>query len=161
MSTIEECHAAKLLVIIGGNLRRTQLAQRMLLAGPEVVEKMKSELPGMMTDEFFPGSVRPVQQAAILFRHFVAGDDFQPPLPHEMRPHGQGVWRLKTPDLRFDGWFPVRNVFVIGAFDSKAQAKMPGRNDEMVAEVVALRNRTQLNGGKYLESEDYRDLIQL
>lgn len=115
----------------------------------------------METDNFIPGSVRPVEQAAVLFNHFVAGEDFNPPVPHEMEPKGQGIWRLRTPDLRFDGWFPERNFFVIGAFDSKAGAKIRARSDAMVTEVLALRSAVNLLGGKYMTSEDYNDLVRL
>lgn len=115
----------------------------------------------MATDNYIPGSLRPLEQAAILFNHFVAGEDFDPPVPHEMEPKGQGVWRLRTADLRFDGWFPDRNFFVIGAFDSKALAKDRARSDAMLAEVLALRSSTNLMGGQFVNAEDYRDLIRL
>jgi hypothetical protein len=161
MSTLDECIAANILARVGGNLRRHQQPHRLLVIGVTVLEDLKRRLPGMETDNYFPGSVRPVEQAAVLFNHFVAGEDFDPPVPHEMEPKGQGVWRLRTPDLRFDGWFPERNYFVIGAFDSKSNAKIRMRSDAMVMEVLALRSAANLADGKYMSSEDYYDLIRL
>lgn len=161
MSTLEDCIAAKLLVCAKGNLRRHQQPNRLLVMGIDVMMDIRTRLPSMTTDGYFPGSVTPREQAAVLFNHFVAGEDFDPPLPHEMEPIGQGVWRLRTADLRFDGWFPERNFFVIGAFDSKENAKIRARSDAMVAEVLALRSAINLSGGAYLTSEDYHDLIRL
>ncbi len=122
---------------------------------------MVAVLPTLQSDGFFPGSARPREQAAVLFRNFIAGHPFNDPLPHEMHPLGQGIWRLKTPDLRFDGWFPDFNFFVIGAFDTKQNAKLNGRDDAMVAEVVALRTKTNLLGGAYRREENIHDLIRL
>lgn len=145
-----------------GNLRARQLPCRLLVAGYDVLGKMKAELPKMVTDGVIPDSVRPLAQAADLFNVFVSGGDFSPPLPHQMRPLGHGVWRLRTPDLRIDGWFPDRNFFVIGAFDSKANCEAnKGRDNAMVAEVIDLRTKTNLLGGTYMEAEDYHDLIRL
>lgn len=160
MSTLEQCIEQNLLVRARGNLRSHQQPNRLLVLGVAVMVELQKKLPGMTTDEYFAGSVRPLQQAAVLFNRFVAGDDFDPPVPHEMDPKGLGVWRLRTPDLRFDGWFPERNFFVIGAFDSKANADR-ARSDAMFEEVQALRAATNLMNGQYLTSEDYRDLIRL
>lgn len=124
-----------------------------------MIEAMKVTLPRLQTDGYYPDSASPIQQAAVLFNSFVAGDDLNPPLPHEMRPMGQGIWRLRTPDLRFDGWFPRRNYFVIGAFDSKTGTKAIGRNTQMVAEVLELRENTNLEGGVFLAAESFHELI--
>lgn len=162
MSTLEECYERGLLIKMGGNLRARQQAMRLLLCSVAVVEKMKNELPIMKSDNVIPGSVRPLEQAADIMNRFVSGDDFLPPKPHEMAPAGQGVWRLRTPDLRFDGWFPERNFFVIGAFDSKANCVANrARDDEMYQEVIDFRQATNLFDGKFENSEDYHDLIRL
>ena len=115
----------------------------------------------MATDNFYPGSATPREQAAVLFRSFVAGEEFDDPVPHEMDPRGQGVWRLRTADLRFDGWFPRPNFFVVGAFDHKKETMKDGRNNEMYREVLALRATTNLDNGIFATQGDYRDLIRL
>jgi hypothetical protein len=162
MSTLDECYASGVLVKMGGNLRAKQIAMRLLLCSTAVRDKMTQELPGMKSDDVIPNSARPLAQAADLMNRFVSGGDFLPPKPHEMSPVGNGVWRLRTADLRFDGWFPETNFFVIGAFDSKANCVANRtRDDEMYEEVIDLRRSTNLLGGKFEQAGDYRDLIRL
>lgn len=159
MSTLEECKNTGKLITIGGGLRRHQLPVRLLTATPPAVEWMKTVLPTLTTDNFIPGSTRPLEQADNLFRRFVSGADFDPPVPHQMRPLGQGVWRLRTPDLRLDGWFPQKCIFVIANADQKRNTKKPGRDDLIFQLVLETRANLNLFGGKYEESEDYHDLI--
>lgn len=161
MSTLEECVKANLLVRLGGNLRAHQQAQRLLVMCAEALDDMKVRLPGMQADGHVDGADRPLNQAAALFNLFVSGEPFDDPVPHQMRPLGQGVWRLRTADLRFDGWFPVPNFFVIAAFDHKQETLKPGRNDAMYKRVLAVRAGTDLNGGAFAMQEDYHDLVRL
>ena len=37
-----------------------------------------------------------------------------------LEPLSDGVWQLKTPDIRLFGWFPERDYFVIHAAEAKA-----------------------------------------
>jgi hypothetical protein len=41
-------------------------------------------------------------------------------------PRGQGVWRLKTPDLRLYGWAPSQGVMIIAAGELKQRLAAPG-----------------------------------
>ena len=40
-----------------------------------------------------------------------------------MQPSEEGVWELRTADLRFFGWFWRKGVFVISAVDQTARCK--------------------------------------
>lgn len=160
MSTLDECRAQGLLFSIGGNLRRRQQALRLLMACSGAMGVLRRDLAGMTSDDFFPGSNTPLMQAADIFNRFVAGEGLDHPLPpHEMSPLGEGVWRIRTPDLRFDGWFPERNFFVIAAVNTKNQCKLAGFNDAICQHVIIERQTVNLNNGTYVTSEDYRDLI--
>lgn len=121
MSTLEECCAARLLIKVRGNLRPHQRPDRILLATPRAIDWMNTVLKDLQTDGFVHGAIRPIQQAGVLFNTFVSGADFEPPLPHEMNPKGNGIWEIRTHDLRFFGWFPMRGMFVISDVNTKAK----------------------------------------
>jgi hypothetical protein len=161
MPTVEECFKAGRLIPLKGNLGARDVAHRLLVARPEVVEWMRQHLPGMQTDGFFPGSVEPRMQALLLFRAFVSGKPFDPPLPHEMEKRGFGVWRLRTVDLRFDGWFPRRCFFVIASVETKLNTKVPGRNDEIYHSVIQFREELGLFNGVYENSGDFNELVRI
>lgn len=120
---------------------------------------MRDVLPDLQTDNYYPGSSTPKQQLATFARRFVGGDAFEPPMPHEMKPAGQGVWRMRTADLRLDGWFADHCFFVIGAIETKALS-VGQRSNEMYAEVIAARTAINLNNGKYLKGE-INELIRI
>ena len=162
MSTLDECRKQGLLMTISGNLRRHQRAERLLMATAGAMAVLAQDLKTMTSDNFHPGSQSPLEQTADIFNRFISGDPMGHPLPpHEMSPQGNGVFRLRTPDLRFDGWFPNTNFFVIAAIHTKQQCKAPGFNDAIYAQVLATRQAIGLNGGTFMTAGDYRDLIQL
>lgn len=150
MSTYQECRERGSLHTVGGLLGARQQPTRLLALSTETFEWMRNVLPTLETDGFFPGSVSPKQQAFLLFRTFVAGENFDPPLPHEMSPLGSGVWRLRTADLRFDGWFPERAFFVVAVADAKTNCTN-ARDNEMYQSVLSFREQLSLLGGTYLE----------
>lgn len=56
-------------------------------------------------------------------------------------PRGQGIWRLKTPDLRLYGWAPCNNAMVLAAGELKQRLAQPGppKDRDMGRLVVATR----------------------
>jgi hypothetical protein len=147
---------------MSGNLRRRQQPERVLMATADAMAVLVQDLKTMTSDNFYPGSQSPLEQTADIFNRFISGDAMAHPLPpHEMSPRGAGVFRLRTQDLRFDGWFPIKNFFVIAAIHTKQQCKANGFDDAIYAQVLATRLAINLNGGTYVTAGDYRDLIQL
>lgn len=162
MSTRDECLAQGLLFTIIGNLRRRQRPERLLMATADAKAVLVQDLTTMTSDNYYPGSQSPLEQTADIFNRFVSGDAMGHPLPpHEMAPRGEGVFRLRTHDMRFDGWFPIKNFFVIAAIHTKQQCNAAGFNDAIFAQILATRQAINLNGGTYVTAGDYRDLIQL
>jgi hypothetical protein len=162
MSTRDECLAQGLLFTISGNLRPRQQPERLLMVTADARAVLVQDLKTMTSDNFYSGSQSPLEQTADIFNRFVSGDAMGHPLPpHEMSPHGQGVFRLRTHDMRFDGWFPAKNFFVIAAIHTKQQCNAPGFNNAIYAQVRATRQVIGLNGGTFMTAGDYRDLIQL
>lgn len=150
MSTVQECVVKGLLVRISGRLRAHQQPMRVLLSTERAVTWMKSELHNLDSDGYVPGALRPRDQAAILFNQFVAGDDLPDPQPHEMKPLGNGIWEIRTADLRFFGWFPQRGIFVISAIAAATSCKDRKLYEGYYDQARSDRSAIDLMGGSYI-----------
>lgn len=150
MTTIGDCIKAKLLQAVKVRLLPHQQTMRTLVATPRSIEWMSTVLRTLVTDGYVDGAVTPLEQAATLFNRFIAGEDFNPPLPHEMDPKGHGIWEVRTADLRFFGWFPAKGTFVLSAVATKADCKDHGLYAGYFNQAVADRARINLMGGSYV-----------
>lgn len=130
---------------------------RRLYAPPEVIEWMRTVLISAKTDGFTMGAASPKEQVAVLCHRFVAGHEFDWPVPHPMRPEEAGIYRFRTDDVRLNGWFPEKCCFVIGSAGLKAGHSTMG-DDELRDQAITVRERLQVNGGAYLTG-DYNDHI--
>lgn len=153
MPTKEECLAAGVLEKVRGNLRPHQMATRLLMATSDVATWMKTELTTLVTDDFVQADLAPKLQAVVFCNKFVAGEDFSTPLPHEMRGHPDGVWELRTADLRFFGWFPERNVFIIAAIDTAKKCKDLDLYKGYQTQVARIRGELNVCDGRYLTGD--------
>ncbi|MCE2524121.1 MAG: hypothetical protein J4F49_13055 [Rhodobacteraceae bacterium] len=94
---------------------------RMIYFTPQAAEWIADELPSIKSDQFVEGSVKPLEQAMGYLDMFVTAEELSGMLPKALKPYDAGIWELRTPDLRFFGWFWRRAVFVISAVGVKAQ----------------------------------------
>lgn len=150
---MNEALIAGLLAKIGGGLQSWQQPFRRLLATHEVIAWMKANLKNAQNDGFNPDAGSPLDQAADLFNRFVSGDTIEPPLPHPMKPEADGVYRFRTSDIRFDGWFPETCCFVIGAIDLKSSIVDNGLDGVQMQKVINARQSLQINAGAYLTGD--------
>lgn len=128
MATVEELVARGDLVQVSNKvLRSDQLPERVILLTGRAEKWMKEVLPSLETDGYVDGALTPKQQAFDLFRCFIAGDDLFASdwYPKPLRPfdQGHGVWELRTPDLRFFGWFVSKGTFVVSAVGVTEEVK--------------------------------------
>jgi hypothetical protein len=72
---------------------------------------------------------------------------------------GEGVWELKTPDLRVFGWFPQRDCFIADRADLASRIKQHHLYRGYVGEVVRFRNDLDLDEPKFLTGEDPRYVV--
>lgn len=84
----------------------------------------------------------PAEQLNQAFADFVAGR----PLTGMTKcdpPKGQGIWRLKTPDLRLYGWADEAQVLILARGEYKHVLKAPGPpKDRHMGSAVASRRRS-------------------
>lgn len=155
MPTLDGLTASGEIVKVGGGLRAHQQPVRRLYAVANVIEWMKTVLPTARSDEFVIGAAHPIYQVDNLFNRFVSGDDFDWPLPHPMHPDNVGIYRIRTDDVRLNGWIPERCCFVIGSVGLK-QGSTTAHDNALRDTAISERERLQINDGAFLLG-DYRD----
>jgi hypothetical protein len=102
----------------------------------------------------------PVQQMDALLEEFCSGErlTFQrrfKPLTHIQ----DGIWQLKTPDLRLFGWFPVKDTFICGAIDTAYRVKNSNLYPGYANEVAHYRGQLPLDEPKFITGSDPRDVV--
>ena len=102
----------------------------------------------------------PVEQLDALVATFASGEQltfgwqFSP-----LKPIGQGVWELKTADLRVFGWFPVRDYFIGVAADWTERIKLHGLYAGYRGEIVRFRDELRLDEPKFIEGDNPDDVV--
>ncbi len=124
MPTPSDAVARGLLHKIEGVLDPGEQEFRLIYALSRAIEWMERSLGKLDADGFYENAPTPTQQADDLFYAFISGDDLENDWPpHVMRPSEEGVWELRTADLRFFGWFWRKCIFVISAVNQAAICK--------------------------------------
>src|SRR5271168_138865 len=118
MATIPILCCRGSLVPIGGGLESYENPVRALYGFPHVIDWLDNNLPQLLPtlDE---GRQSPIEQVDMMFYDFVSGEDLAYyEKSHSMRPQSNGIWELKTKDVRLIGWFVTRGTFIIAEIDS-------------------------------------------
>src|SRR5215469_3377313 len=89
---------------------------RILWTSPKLKAWVENDLPGL--DSQWRTEVSPIEQFDAYIATYASGlplvfeTQFKPFQPRAVQPLGDGVWYLKTPDLRIFGWFWKRDCFI-------------------------------------------------
>lgn len=70
-------------------------------------------------------------------------------------PRGQGIWRLRSPDLRLYGWAPAQNVMVIAAGELKQRLLQRGPPTDRDMGKLVVARRKSLGFTEWLSGEIY------
>lgn len=82
------------------------------------------------------------------------GEHFKP-----LHCRGQGVWELKTADLRIFGWFPIMDHFVAVVANDATFIKKHDLYAGYIGEVVRFRDELELDEPKFIQSERPQDVV--
>jgi hypothetical protein len=100
----------------------------------------------------------PAQQLDALTVNFVSGEPLafghQFKVLFHHRPGAEGVWYLKTADIRLFGWFPHRDCFVATSIAIADQAKRLRMYRPLGDEVARLRDQLPLDPPKFIGGDD-------
>lgn len=95
------------------------------------------------------------EQVAELVQGFCAGDELDSSTQfHALRPYGQGVWELKTGDVRIFGWFAKKDHFVGVVAHDAYFVKRHDLYHGLVGEVVRYRDALDLDNPKFVPGDD-------
>lgn len=158
MATLGELCERNQLVSIGGGLEPGEQPLRLLYASHDAVDWLERVLPALdpVLDEGFQS---PIEQVDDLFHDYVSGADMSfYARSHSMHPTGEGIWELKTPDVRFFGWFAGPCQFVIGYADTAARCKEHGLYAGYRDQTKRFRDQLDLDEPKFI-SGDYVNVL--
>jgi len=119
MPTPQELEAQGILKKLEVELDPDEQPQRLIYALPRVIKWMTDELPNLSSDGYFPDAPSPAEQTETLLYQVIVGKNSWEMAPKCLRPELNGIWELRTFDLRFFGWFWKRGIFIMSAVETK------------------------------------------
>ena len=115
----------------------------------------------MKAQAFYPEDIAPRQQAASILKQYITGKPFVGSrMFKRLSPLSDDVWELRTPDLRFFGWIPRKDVFLAVRGDLFVNLK----NDATLYEkhriaTKAVRASINHDEPKYLRGAKENDIV--
>lgn len=154
MATIATLLADSRIHRVQVRLGRGQFHDRRLYALPDCFQWMKVDVRKMVTGRIKSAST-PYEQMIERFRQWMADEPMhQCRMFRDMLPHTDGVWEMKTDDLRIFGWMYQPKQFIAArggyADDFKEPTKTKTYADEM-RKVIEARNDLPLDEPKFRE----------
>lgn len=161
MPTPGDAVAEGLLHKVDGGLDAAEQEQRLPYAMPRAVRWMNDKLEGLDADGFFENAPSPMEQAEELFYSFISGEDLESGdlPPHVMMPSKEGVWELRTFDLRFFGWFWRKGIFIISSVDQALNCKKTGLYAVYRNQCVKDRQAFGFDEPSFVEGESINEVI--
>ena len=135
---------------LGGGLEPGEQPMRLLFAFPHVVDWLANVM-GDLPPDLSGGRQSPLEQVDDLLHDFVSGADLSYyRRTHSMEPWEEGVWELKTPDIRLFGWFHVRDTFIVANVDTAERCKSIGLYEGYRADTIRRRIRLDIDEPKFI-----------
>ncbi len=111
MATVLELVQAQKLVKVDVGLGPKEYEERRIFLLPETVVQVEKLLESMESEWDIEST--PAEQLDELFYHYVHGGALDFPRQfNDLRHIRDGIWELKTPDLRLFGWFAEKDTFL-------------------------------------------------
>lgn len=158
MATISSLVGDDALIKIDPQLEPNEQEHRLIYALPSVIPRLADELPGWSS--VWQIEQTPQQQLDALFEIFCSGEALVFDLRFKPLTHlGDGVWELKTSDLRLFGWFPAKDVFIFPCIDLAGKIKTYNLYAGYAGEVVRQRSKFPLDEPKFVPGENPNDVV--
>ena len=131
---------------------------RILWASPKLKAWVENELPNLTSQ--WDVETEPLEQLDAYMAVFASGlplvfdRQFKPFQPKAIQPLGDGVWYLKTPDLRIFGWFWSKDCFIGVVADTAERVKKHALYEGYRGEVVRFRDALDLDEPKFIPGTD-------
>lgn len=159
MATIAKLEADGALIKISGVLYPHELECREIYGVPRFVEWLDGELADLGSTWRIETSPR--EQVAAYIDEFVSGGWLEmTKRVRQINPVGEGVWELKTADVRIFGWFARRDCFIaVLGIPKQRLMDVKGLYDGALRQVVMTRERLDLDEPKFIASTDGHDVL--
>jgi hypothetical protein len=119
---------------------------------------MENELPALTAT--WQTELSCLEQVAALTSEFCAGETlYYGPQFHCLHPLSDGVWILKTGDIRIFGFFNAKDHFVGVVANETYRVKFHDLYRGYVGEVVRFRNSLDLAEPKFIPGDDPRAVV--
>jgi hypothetical protein len=153
MATIIELTNARQLFKLDPQLQANEQEWRTIYMSPRLGQWLQNDLPNLQSA--WKVEVDPTQQLDALVEEFCSGARLcYGPQFHPIQHVEDGIWELKTPDLRVFGWFPVRDCFVGWRAELADHVKTHGLYYGLAGETAHFRNQRNLDEPKFIPGTD-------
>jgi len=131
---------------------------RLLHTSPRLRAWLENELQGLQSAANI--EMTPAEQLDALIHTYSSGlplvfeRDFKAFQPKPVQPIGDGVWYLKTPDLRIFGWFWRMDCFIGHVADTTERVKQFDLYQGYRGEVIRFRDGLPLDEPKSIPGDD-------
>jgi hypothetical protein len=134
-------------------LERHQQAFRCIYISEKLKAWMEKDLPVLKATWQTELSCK--EQVVDLTEMFCAGDELDSTTQfHALRPYVDGVWELKTGDVRIFGWFPQKDHFIGVVAHDAYFVKLHDLYHGLVGEVVRFRDALALDDPKFVPGDN-------
>lgn len=113
-----------------------------------------------VTDSNWKIEESPAEQLDALIYEFCSGKQLPIVRRFKALVHlGDGVWELKTADLRLFGWFVRKDCFVVSDCETALKVKENTMYKPYCQQAVRLRDQLNLNEPKFITGDNPDDVI--
>ncbi len=158
MATVIELARRGRLEVFEPDLGFRQQAERILYARPEVWRWINKNLAGLPSE--IESDISPAERLDDLLNLYCAGEPLMfdrqlKPLQH----WGNGIWELKTFELRLFGWFYRKDMFLCCDIDAATKVKASGLYAGYRNQAVRMRTLLDLDPPKFIIGDDPNGVV--
>lgn len=158
MATVLELVAAGKLVKVDASLGPREFEERRIFLLPETVTTSAKLCESMESEWDIETS--PAEQLDELFYHFISGGTLDFPRQFsDLRHVRDGIWELKTADLRLFGWFADKDCFICTYIVNANELKRGTPYSGYCEQTWFKRQSLELKEPKYITGRDPRDVV--
>ena len=158
MATPLELTLSRQLFKLDAALEENEQEIRVIYVTADVRRCLERDLPGFVSQ--WKVEVTPLQQLDALLDDFCSGvtltygKQFKP-ICHIK----DGIWELKTPDLRIFGWFWKKDNFIAGAVDTAFKVKSHNLYAGHAGAVARIRDQLDLSDPKFVPGAEPQNVV--
>lgn len=152
MATLVELRATGRLLRYEAELPGRAQEERSIYLFEQVANRIENEIAAL--ESLFGSEINPIEELVAFLDAFCAGEPII--VERQFRPlvHlGDGIWELKTRDVRLFGWFASRDCFICAAIDDATKIKDHNLYKPYAAECVRRREALDLDEPKFLTGD--------